>query len=803
MLIKLEQNGVSLFEADVGSLDKDIEVGRSSQCAWRVPADEKDVSSRHAKIFRKGGAAWIEDLESSNGTYYHGKKIQKLKLKPGMRLGVGTCVIVVEEGGATGPVEVIPEIVMLSGRSRGQRKDIKPGTFTIGSDPGSSLNLLDMLISRHHAEIVMKEDKSCWIKDLGSKNGTSVNDTPLRAGQERLLKDSDKISFAQFEARFYDGTSKRSNKMVWLRLGVVGATIIAVLGMYATWQRLKPSAATYIERAREAAADENLDTARQMLDKAAQARGAEARELEISDMSRLVSLWDNTISTWSSAKENLTAGEWVRASRDLGSLYALKPDAWTWSPEAADEKNAALRAKTVLDTLLRAQGALRGDEVAGLSLQGELDSVQKALSGNAGDIPEYLAKARTELIDIQAKLELFLSESHDLESALDSLGAWPPPFDNVIKVLDDTYRNSRGLLKRRSELMLDPVKALARSYDQLMKAVALTHDKQFDEALKVAINLPSTSACALDSRVSAARAAIEAAHQKLEIQVNQLTYLFREVNKLVPDTSTDMPPQIAAWKDRDALAKMLGCDSLSQPMPRRSRKEPSGEYDRYLGIEEFYEFMVAVSLRQPWKEKSDAPFPTILFQTESIIDAVEALQGFFAKSDWAVQLSPVNTSYGVTRLDSGPDTATTTNDTATATAAVPSKETAWLFAGKLAERVTSLREILAARDDLVQRVMRIATEVEDRPALMAAGIAYRLAANTADLKIKDEVLLNYLVRNMQDNRTRLRELGQEYDLAAPARQIAVRDEILKLGLPGDPIVKRMWSSSTASQQPSQ
>ncbi|MFH0907377.1 MAG: FHA domain-containing protein [bacterium] len=802
MLIKLEQNGVSLFEADTGALDKDIEVGRSSQCAWRVPADEKDVSSRHVRISRKGGAVWIEDLDSSNGTYYHGKTIKKLKLKPGMRIGVGTCIIAVEAGGATGPVESIPEIVMLSGRSRGQRKDIRPGTFTIGSDPGSSMNLLDMLISRHHAEIVMKEDKSCWMKDLGSKNGTSVNDTPLRSGQERLLKDGDKISFAHFEARFYDGTSKRSNKMVWIRLGVVAATILVVLGLYASWQRLKPSATAYIERARDAAAEEDLGAARQMLDKAAQARGAATRELEISDLSRLVSLWDSTLSTWRSARDNLHAGEWVRASRDLGSLYALKPDAWTWSPDATDEKNATLRAKTMLDTLLRAQGALRGDEVAGLSLEGELDSVQKVLSDNAGDIPEYLGKARTELIDIQAKLELFLSESHDLESALDSLGTWPPPYGNVIQVLDDTYRNSRGLLKRRSELMLDPVKALSRSYDQLMKALDLAHDMKFDDALKVALTLPSTSACALDSRVSAARAAIEATHQKLEIQINQLTYLFREVNKLVPEDTAEMPSQITAWKNRDALARMLGCDSLSQPMPRRSRKEPSGDYDRYLGIEEFYEYMVAVSLRQPWKEKADAPFPTILFQTESIINAVEALQAFFAKSDWAVQLTPVNTTYGVTRLDSGPDTATPTNAAAAAIAATPNKETAWLFEGKLAERVQMLREILVARDDLVQRVMRIATEMEDRPALMAAGIAYRLAANTADLKIKDESLSAYLIRSMQDNRNRLRELGQEYDLAAPSRQIAVRDDILKLGLPGDPIVKRMWSSFTASQQPS-
>ncbi len=801
MLIRLEHKGVNLFETDSGGLDKDIDIGRSSNCAWRVPAEDKDVSSHHARISHKGGSVFIEDLDSSNGTYYRGKKIKKLKLKPGMRVSVGSCIVATEAGGAEGPVEVIPEIVMLSGKSRGVRKEIRPGTFTVGSDPSSSLILLDMLVSRHHAEIVMKEDKSCWIKDLGSKNGTSVNDTPLRSGQERLLKEGDKVAFAHFEARFYDGTTKRSNKKVWLRVGIVVATVLVVTALYGGYQRLKPASETYLDRARAASADEDFDQARKFMDKAAQARGAANRELEISDLSRLVTLWEGTLTTWHSAQAGLTDGDWVRASRDLGSLSTLKQDAWTWSPDAADVKNEALRAKTLLDTLLRADGALRGDEAGGSSLQAELESVKSVLASNAGDIPEYLGKARTELIDIQSKLELFLSESHDLEAALDSLSAWPPPLVNTIHVLEETYKNSRGLLKRRSELMLDPVKALAGSYDRLAHALDLAHDMKFSDALQVTLDLPSTSACALDTRVSACRTAIENNQEKLNIQINQLMYLFREVDKLVANPDEKTPPQMLAWKNKDALSKMLGCDSLSYPMPRRSRKEASGEYDRYLGIEEFYEYMVAMSLRQPWKEKLDAPFPTILFQTQSIIEAVESIQAFFANEDWAVQLTPVNSTYGVTRLDNAPGTGT-----APASSGAPApakKETSWLLAGKLQERVNHLKDILAARDDLVQRMLRVATELEDRPAMMAAGIAYRLAENPATLNVKDEPLEAYLVRHMQDTRTRLRDLSQAYDLAGPAKQIELRDEILKVGLPGDPIVKRMWSSSTASQQPNQ
>jgi hypothetical protein len=489
------------------------------------------------------------------------------------------------------------------------------------------------------------------------------------------------------------------------------------------------------------------------------------------------------------------AGDWIQASRDLGSLHALKQDAWTWSPDGADERNAMRHAKEMVDTMLRANAAIRGEEIAGSSLQAELENVQRVL-GSSAEIPEYLARTRTELVDIQGKLELYISESRDLESALDRLATWPPPFAETLRVLDDTYKNSRGLLKRRSELMVDPVRALSRSYDRLAEALTLARDMKFDEAARVNLELPSTSACALDSRVSMTRANIEGAFEKLKNQLNQLTYLFREVRKLVPDESIQTPPQATAWRNRDALARMMSCDSLYYSMPRRSRRESSGEYDRYLGIEEFYEFVVSVSLRQPWRELSDAPFPTILAQTASLIDAVEAIEAFFAKEDWAVQLSPVNSSYGVTRIG-GPSTSTPVDPDAPATT---SKETAWLLEGRLAERVSDLRNILALRDEIITKVVRLASEQNDRPALIAAGIAYRLATDPSQVKIKDETLQQFVVRNMTDNRTQLRELSQNYDFATPAKQIEIRDQILALGLPGDPIVKRMWSSVNTTRQ---
>jgi hypothetical protein len=47
-------------------------------------------------------------------------------------------------------------------------------------------------------------------------------------------------------------------------------------------------------------------------------------------------------------------------------------------------------------------------------------------------------------------------------------------------------------------------------------------------------------------------------------------------------------------------------------------------------------------------------------------------------------------------------------------------------------------------------------------------------------------------------RLALLRLNDEYSMAAPARQIEIRNEILRAGLPGDPVVRRMWAFRDAA-----
>lgn len=66
----------------------DVIVGRSPDSA--LVLDDTYSSSRHARFFQAEGAWWIEDLNSTNGTYVGGQRIvATMRLQPGVPIVIG------------------------------------------------------------------------------------------------------------------------------------------------------------------------------------------------------------------------------------------------------------------------------------------------------------------------------------------------------------------------------------------------------------------------------------------------------------------------------------------------------------------------------------------------------------------------------------------------------------------------------------------------------------------------------------------------------------------------------------------
>jgi pSer/pThr/pTyr-binding forkhead associated (FHA) protein len=75
---------------DVGD---EITVGRATGCQIAL-ADDTYVSQLHARVFRKDGQVFLEDLGSTNGTFLNRKKVSgPVALRRGDRLQVGKTVL--------------------------------------------------------------------------------------------------------------------------------------------------------------------------------------------------------------------------------------------------------------------------------------------------------------------------------------------------------------------------------------------------------------------------------------------------------------------------------------------------------------------------------------------------------------------------------------------------------------------------------------------------------------------------------------------------------------------------------------
>ena len=74
-------------------LGDELTVGRASGCQIALP-DDTYASQLHARIFRRDGEVFIEDLGSTNGTYLNRKKVSApVALRRGDRLQIGKTVL--------------------------------------------------------------------------------------------------------------------------------------------------------------------------------------------------------------------------------------------------------------------------------------------------------------------------------------------------------------------------------------------------------------------------------------------------------------------------------------------------------------------------------------------------------------------------------------------------------------------------------------------------------------------------------------------------------------------------------------
>ena len=747
MHIRLELKGKVLYEVDAAELKTEVVIGRSSSCAWRTPDDDGMVGSRHARLYTKRGRVWLEDLESKNGTWYRSKKIKQKKLAEGDRINIGACVLIAEKMQAGGNSKAAPEILVLTGAGRGQRKPVQGPLFTIGSDPKASLLFLDDLVSRQHATITVKEDGSCWLKDCNSKNGTKVNDLPLRPDQERVLKDGDRVAVAHLEFSFYDGISQKIKGQALRRLAVLALTVALAVGCYFVWQIfLNHNAEWYYKAAEAAAAKEQFSVARKCLDAAVSAFRYDTIKTKCEILRSNLDRWETVLQTWQQAKLSLERGQWEEASRALGLLQTMAPEAWMWGT-TGDLRAQVLDDKNLLDSYLDA----RNTDVSLEALGKQQQALSLVLTARHPARP-YLDTLYGKMREQNEAIKKLLDTYRELDQALNELATWDPPPETakVKEKIRLIYKRAEGPLKDRAEKLLGPVEMLDGAFQQLVQGTQLARQMRFQELARQDLKLPSLDSCSIDSRLSKLRHSIEDASLNMKAQVASVGALLSSFTNHISMTEA-LPAELAQWQNEAVLGKVLACDCLQGPYPRRSRKEPKSEYDRFLCVEYFYGFLRSQSDRQGSRSPDATPFVTVLNNTLAMFDEAVAMQAFFERP-----------------------------------------ENLWLREGQLGQVAAKAKEVLQQRELLIQRLLELAKREKGRSAVIAAGIALHLADNPGALKLDGQPLKAWLAAQFNVVNQAVDRLMVEYESASLQRRVEIPKKIIEIGLPGNPSVNSMW-----------
>lgn len=752
LVLTLEHDKRLVAEITEEQIEGEISIGRDPSCQLRASEADKLISSRHAVVKKQGKKLLLQDAGSRNGVFLRGKRITSCKLRPGIKLTIGESILVVEESKKVSHGAGVHKLAALNGPMKGKKFPLSSEHILIGSDPEANIPLLDMLVSKNHAELLVKTDGSCWVRDLESRNGTFINGIKLAPNTERLLKNNDRLAIAQFELRFEDGAFERHETRFWLRLFIALLTIGLGLLAYQGYMAVKPSAEIFLNNARELAFEENFEGARMLAKDVFTAKGAEKHTPAATELLRQIDIWEKTLQTWHQACEALENKNWTAAARLLAALQVGGAESWAWNEDAGSLRRQANVMKTSLDNMLRAKFLLMRDDCD----LGELKETGIKMGERAG-FPVgkgYSDALKMELDRSIAQIDELLAQNQKLSSLLQDINYEKSSFDNLASVIVEMQKDSAPQFRRRTEMVIEPLKGLRKAQLTLQESLRLIANAEFDAAAAQDLVLPSLESCSIDANISNCRKALDSQGREVRNILNQARYLYSQYISLGENGSTELDG-MAFLQDESQMAKVFACDILDGPLPKHFRKTPAGVYDKVLGLEEFYMFLNALPDKPAFQTVADLPFASLLSVTVQRLAFGARLRDFI--------------------------------------------ENAGFQQGRLAVLAEEIHKHEKTRDEIIDQMLRKAENSQGREAIIAAAIAERLCPENRQLKLKDRDLIPWLVAEMKALRQKINEQLSEFDRSGPSVQIQIRDQIIAMGIPGDSNVRRMWALREAAK----
>ncbi len=97
-----------------------------------------------------------------------------------------------------------PKLFILSDQMRGASFSLSQDKYTVGRADDCDVCISAPTVSGHHCTLVKLDDGSYAIEDLGSTNGSKINDQVLQPGNSVKLNNGDIIQIGSVEILFDD-----------------------------------------------------------------------------------------------------------------------------------------------------------------------------------------------------------------------------------------------------------------------------------------------------------------------------------------------------------------------------------------------------------------------------------------------------------------------------------------------------------------------------------------------------------------------------------------------------------------------
>lgn len=767
IFLRLEYKDTILYEIQMDSITEPVTIGRGKDNLWQLPVEDQSASTHHARILKKRKTLLLEDLKSRNGIYYLGQRVNgSIKLEKAGVYGIGDCKLIMEirenSKVSAKKKEEFHRLEQLSGAEKGKIYNIKQSLLWIGADRDCEIQIPDSVVSRKHARIQNKPDGTCWICDgtedgKPSRNGTKVNQMPVTTtstGGGRMLQDGDIVSVAYVDYRFWDKNVVHVRSNFFIKLLTVILTLAVVLGGYFGVRALMQDSQYFYEKAKAAAAAENFELAIQLLDQAADARGADDEDLAYAraklradiegDPDKNIPGWRDTCSRWRQIErwlENDYPANEVTIRNELVAICDGKSEHWDWSYNSKSEMKKANAVKKLLLALCREQEIF--------------DSEEKI---DAFETERKLVKA---LLNAQ---HTYPAVKKDAGAYLDHLDQVIKNYGNMTKALNNytSLENTEEFLAVLEEYSSKKHARLIRNYcaprKEIVETIQACRKELAEECEKIArfefdklktwkmpeLLVEEEKKPELDKNLKDRIVELNEL-MKMKDSVADSIKRYKETaeNSYGAVLSLDQsggypyPEWLDVIFDAENRKNMLRCDVLDGPYLKEEMRNEKSMYDKILGVAWFYNFLESYG--------SGVILPDsdrLLCKSKKFYDFAELVL----------------------------------KDTDDAEA-VPEKITVLkkiLASAKGENKLRLFKSMLEnAREKRVEYIYKLVSDLKNmsstREKLIACGVILFL-----DGKFKDESCelfkkVHKAIRDMNDN-----------------------DEILKLGLPGNKEVNRAW-----------